>query len=81
MFFVSIGAGIVLSIARFAVLFFVSLFAIIRMDRPLLADWVVRNTNMDPANVTYVAQVYNHHRHNNPVMLTFFYLLRNLNFE
>lgn len=77
MFVLSIAAGVMTAIVRFIVLLVVSMFALIKMDKPLLAAWALEKKNGDPANVTYIATVYNHHQHNNPIMLTFMFLTGN----
>jgi hypothetical protein len=69
MFIITILAGIMSAIVRFIMLIVISLFSMLRLDKPMLPAWALQKANGDPGNIPYISTVYNYHQHNDPILI------------
>ena len=71
MIILSIAAGLLSSVVRIVTLTIVSLFGLLRLDKPLFPNWVLEEDYKDEANGTYLSMILIYHQHNHPIQITF----------
>ena len=71
MLYIAIGASVTMCIARIFVGFFVGIIGLVRMDKPILPDWLLEIVYADKPNMAYLGQCVIYHAHNHPITITF----------
>ena len=73
--FISILGGIFSSVVRIITSMCFSLMGLARLDEPLFPQWVMNILYLDAGNQAFLSMIFMYHLHNNPIHITFGYLL------